>query len=73
MNPNFNALQYKDITSLQYVTVGRAVQDFADNAIPVLIGIPMYIHHPLLQFYHIASSTKSYTPPLITIVLLDKQ
>lgn len=60
----------KDITSLQYVTVGRAVQDFADNAIPVLIGIPMYITSSAVTLYHIASSTKSYTPPLITIVFV---
>jgi len=32
----------KDITSLQYVTVGVGVRDFAANTIPIFVGLPMY-------------------------------
>jgi len=32
----------EDITSLQYVTVGVGVRDFATNAVPVFTGLPMY-------------------------------
>lgn len=49
------------IKSLQLVTAGVGVRDFANNAIPVFIGLPMYCSSLASTFGYIAHSTDYVT------------
>lgn len=49
----------KDISSLQYVTVGPGVSDFTANAIPIIIGLPMYTINCITTIVNIYIVTES--------------
>lgn len=49
----------QEISSLQYVTVGRAITDFTSSAIPVLIGIPTSIASSIATLAYIRKETHS--------------
>lgn len=44
---------FKAISSLQYVTVGVGVNDFTANAIPIIIGLPMYTINSIITLANI--------------------
>jgi hypothetical protein len=53
----------RDITSLQYVTVGVGVRDFTMNSVPVFISLPMDIMSSTSTLIHIGIITRSFTAP----------
>ena len=49
----------RDVTSLQYVTVGVGVRSFAMNAVPIFTALPMYIISSISTLLHISYYTES--------------
>ena len=49
----------KDITSLQYVTVGLGVKHFTESAIPILVSLPMYTITSVSTLINIGLATES--------------
>ena len=51
----------KDISSLQYVTVGIGVTDFTHDAVAMVISLPMYAITSASTIVNIGLATKSLT------------
>ena len=57
----------KDISSLQYVTVGQGVRDFASNAISLCIELPMYSLITLGSLISMSIALESYVVAFIIV------
>ena len=60
----------KDITSLQYTTVGVGVRDFAWSAVPMFVSIPMYAITSLTTLINIGITTGSFTTSGVVLVFV---
>lgn len=50
----------KEITSLQHVTVGVGVRDFATTAVSLVVGLPMFMLSSISALMHIGIKTESW-------------
>lgn len=57
----------KDVSSLQYTTVGVGVRDFVASAIPAFISLPMYTISSLTNFANIYITIKSFKTSAIVL------
>ena len=59
----------KDISSLQYVTVGVGVRDFTHDAIATAISLPMYTITSISTITNIGIATESFKTSIIVLAL----
>lgn len=59
----------KGLSSLQYPTVGLGVRDFATNAIPLVVGLPMYTISSISAIVNVGAAI-NFTTSIITFGLV---